>query len=137
MSSILLQPLDSRRSSASSMSSASWANNGGGHAGSTPGAGVSAASSAAAKRGRLLYAPLMLVDEGRGTKQVWGDRTQATSSLPAIATRPSGWYPGAPTLPVPTPQNRSYTNGRVPSQISQSLIEKGSADSLVESVSDG
>uniref|UniRef100_A0A673XYX7 Voltage-dependent L-type calcium channel subunit alpha n=1 Tax=Salmo trutta TaxID=8032 RepID=A0A673XYX7_SALTR len=64
---------------------------------STPGAGVSAAS---AKRGRLLYAPLMLVDEGRGTKQVWGDRTQATSSLPAIATRPSGWYPGAPTLPI-------------------------------------
>uniref|UniRef100_A0A8C7PVX3 Voltage-dependent calcium channel alpha-1 subunit IQ domain-containing protein n=1 Tax=Oncorhynchus mykiss TaxID=8022 RepID=A0A8C7PVX3_ONCMY len=98
--------LDSRRSSASSMSSASWANNGGGH------------------RGRLLYAPLMLVDEARGTKQVWGDRTQATSSLPAIATRPSGWYPG----------NRSYTNGRVPSQISQSLIEKGSADSLVESI---
>ncbi|XP_071203997.1 voltage-dependent L-type calcium channel subunit alpha-1D-like [Salvelinus alpinus] len=126
--------LDSRRSSASSMSSASWANNGGGHAGLTPGAGVSAASAAAAKRGRLLYAPLMLVDEARGTKQVWGDRTQATSSLPAIATRPSGWYPGAPTLPVPTPQNRSYTNGRVPSQISQSLIEKGSADSLVESI---
>uniref|UniRef100_A0A4W5NQA3 Voltage-dependent L-type calcium channel subunit alpha n=1 Tax=Hucho hucho TaxID=62062 RepID=A0A4W5NQA3_9TELE len=81
-------------------------------AGSMPGAGVSAASSAAAKRGRLLYAPLMLVDEARGTKQVWGDRTQATSSLP----------------------NRSYTNGRVPSQISQSLIEKGSADSLVESI---
>ncbi|CAB1336502.1 unnamed protein product, partial [Coregonus sp. 'balchen'] len=126
--------LDSRRSSVSSMSSASWANNGGGPAGSTPGAGVSAASSAAAKRGRLLYAPLMLVDEARGTQQVWGDRTQATSSLPAIATRPSGWYPGAPTLPVPTPQNRSYTNGRVPSQISQSLIEKGSADSLVESI---
>uniref|UniRef100_A0A8C8D4T0 Voltage-dependent L-type calcium channel subunit alpha n=1 Tax=Oncorhynchus tshawytscha TaxID=74940 RepID=A0A8C8D4T0_ONCTS len=65
------------------------------HAGSMPGAGVSAASSAAAKRGRLLYAPLMLVDEARGT---------------------------------------NYTNGRVPSQISQSLIEKGSADSLVESI---
>uniref|UniRef100_A0A4W5KKZ2 Voltage-dependent calcium channel alpha-1 subunit IQ domain-containing protein n=1 Tax=Hucho hucho TaxID=62062 RepID=A0A4W5KKZ2_9TELE len=126
--------LDSRRSSVSSMSSASWANNGGGPAGSMPGAGVSATSAAAAKRGRLLYAPLMLVDEAGGTQQLWGDRTQATSSLPAVATRPSGWYPGAPTLPMPTPQNRSYTNGRVPSQISQRLIEKGSANSLVESI---
>uniref|UniRef100_A0AAZ3R2C7 Voltage-dependent calcium channel alpha-1 subunit IQ domain-containing protein n=1 Tax=Oncorhynchus tshawytscha TaxID=74940 RepID=A0AAZ3R2C7_ONCTS len=116
--------LDSRRSSVSSISSASWANNGGGPAGSMPGAGVSATSAAAAKRGRLLYAPLMLVDEAGGTQQLWGDRTQATSSLPAIATRPSGWYPG----------NRSYTNGRVPSQISQRLIEKGSANSLVESI---
>ncbi|KAK6308232.1 hypothetical protein J4Q44_G00215030 [Coregonus suidteri] len=126
--------LDSRRNSVSSTSSASWANNGGGPAGSMPGAGVSAASSAAAKRGRLLYAPLMLVDEAGGTQQLWGDRTQTTSSLPAVATRPSGWYPGAPTLPMPTPQNRSYTNGRVPSQISQRLIEKGSANSLVESI---
>nr|XP_046200171.1 voltage-dependent L-type calcium channel subunit alpha-1D-like isoform X2 [Oncorhynchus gorbuscha] len=126
--------LDSRRSSVSSISSASWANNGGGPTGSMPGAGVSATSAAAAKRGRLLYAPLMLVDEAGGTQQLWGDRTQATSSLPAIATRPSGWYPGAPTLPMHTPQNRSYTNGRVPSQISQRLIEKGSANSLVESI---
>ncbi|CDQ69155.1 unnamed protein product [Oncorhynchus mykiss] len=83
-------------------------------AGSMPGAGVSA-TSAAAKRGRLLYAPLMLVDEAGGTQQL-------------------GWYPGAPTLPMHTPQNRSYTNGRVPSQISQRLIEKGSANSLVESI---
>uniref|UniRef100_A0A8C7PZT9 Voltage-dependent L-type calcium channel subunit alpha n=1 Tax=Oncorhynchus mykiss TaxID=8022 RepID=A0A8C7PZT9_ONCMY len=59
-----------------------------GPAGSMPGAGVSA-TSAAAKRGRLLYAPLMLVDEAGGTQQL------------------------------------SYINGRVPSQISQRLIEKG------------
>ncbi|KAL1020984.1 hypothetical protein UPYG_G00007260 [Umbra pygmaea] len=117
---------DSRRSSVSSMSSASWANNG-----VAPGAGVSAASSTAAKRGRLLYAPIMLVDESGATQQVWGDRAQAPTSLPSAATRPSGWYPGAQTLPVPSPQNRSYTDGRVPSQ---SLIEKGSADSLVESI---
>uniref|UniRef100_A0A8C7DML8 Voltage-dependent L-type calcium channel subunit alpha n=1 Tax=Oncorhynchus kisutch TaxID=8019 RepID=A0A8C7DML8_ONCKI len=39
-------------------------------AGSMPGAGVSATSAAAAKRGRLLYAPLMLVDEAGGTQQL-------------------------------------------------------------------
>uniref|UniRef100_A0A3P9AL89 Voltage-dependent L-type calcium channel subunit alpha n=1 Tax=Esox lucius TaxID=8010 RepID=A0A3P9AL89_ESOLU len=77
-------------------------------------------------RGRLLYAPIMLVDETGGTQQMWGDRAHASSSLPAVTTKPSGWYPGAPTLPGPTHPNRSYTNGRVPSQISQSLIEKGS-----------
>uniref|UniRef100_A0A8C7E026 Voltage-dependent L-type calcium channel subunit alpha n=1 Tax=Oncorhynchus kisutch TaxID=8019 RepID=A0A8C7E026_ONCKI len=73
-------------------------------AGSMPGAGVSATSAAAAKRGRLLYAPLMLVDEAGGTQQLWGDRTQATSSLPAIATRPSGWYPGCFTTLLTLPQ---------------------------------
>ncbi|KAJ8016796.1 hypothetical protein DPEC_G00011080 [Dallia pectoralis] len=126
--------VDSRRSSVSSLSSASWANNGGGPVGMMPGADGSAASSAAAKRGRLLYAPIMLVDEAGGTQQMWGDRLQASSSLPAVGNRPGGWYPGAPTLPGPSHQNRSYTNGRMPSQISQSLIEKGSADSLVESI---
>uniref|UniRef100_A0A8C2KZY5 Voltage-dependent L-type calcium channel subunit alpha n=1 Tax=Cyprinus carpio TaxID=7962 RepID=A0A8C2KZY5_CYPCA len=61
-------------------SSASWANN-------------------QARRGRLLYAPLILVNEVGGTQQP-----------------------------------RAYTTLRVPSQHSPGYIEKGSADSLVESI---
>uniref|UniRef100_A0A6Q2XG08 Voltage-dependent L-type calcium channel subunit alpha n=1 Tax=Esox lucius TaxID=8010 RepID=A0A6Q2XG08_ESOLU len=55
-----------------------------GPAGLMPGADTTAASSTAAKRGRLLYAPIMLVDETGGTQQMWGDRAHASSSLPAI-----------------------------------------------------
>uniref|UniRef100_A0A8C1PNI5 Voltage-dependent L-type calcium channel subunit alpha n=1 Tax=Cyprinus carpio TaxID=7962 RepID=A0A8C1PNI5_CYPCA len=69
-------------------SSASWANN-------------------QARRGRLLYAPLILVNEVGGTQAMWGDTN------------------GSP---------RAYTTLRVPSQHSPGYIEKGSADSLVESI---
>ncbi|KPP78631.1 voltage-dependent L-type calcium channel subunit alpha-1F-like [Scleropages formosus] len=102
-------------SSVSSMgSSSSWAN-------------------AAPRRGRLLYAPLILVqDEGQKTTSVsmWGDEGTGSASLPASA-RP-GWYTDTPEN---QPNSRAYASLRVPSQInSQYLDKKGSADSLVESV---
>ncbi|XP_058641923.1 voltage-dependent L-type calcium channel subunit alpha-1D [Onychostoma macrolepis] len=102
---------DSRRSSISSVvSSASWANN-------------------QAKRGRLLYAPLILVNEVGGTQAMWGD-TNGSASLPASA-RP-GWI-GSGMAGV-AQQPRAYTTLRVPSQNSPGYMEKGSADSLVESI---
>ncbi|XP_073675197.1 voltage-dependent L-type calcium channel subunit alpha-1D [Garra rufa] len=102
---------DSRRSSISSeVSSASWANN-------------------QARRGRLLYAPLILVNEVGGTQAMWGD-TNGSASLPAAA-RP-GWI-GSGMAGV-TQQPRAYTTLRVPSQNSPAYLEKGSADSLVESI---
>ncbi|XP_050972856.1 voltage-dependent L-type calcium channel subunit alpha-1F [Labeo rohita] len=102
---------DSRRSSISSgVSSASWANN-------------------QARRGRLLYAPLILVNEVGGTQAMWGD-TNGSASLPASA-RP-GWI-GSGMAGV-AQQPRAYTTLRVPSQNSPGYIEKGSADSLVESI---
>lgn len=70
----------------------------------------------------MLYTPMILVDEASGSSQpLWSD---ATASLPA-GTRP-GWYPGA--------QSRTFTSVRVPAA-SQGFVNKGSADSLVESVS--
>ncbi|XP_067250084.1 voltage-dependent L-type calcium channel subunit alpha-1D [Chanodichthys erythropterus] len=102
---------DSRRSSISSgVSSASWVNN-------------------QARRGRLLYAPLILVNEVGGTEAMWGD-TNGSASLPASA-RPR-WI-GSGMAGV-AQQPRAYTTLRVPSQHSPGYIEKGSADSLVESI---
>nr|XP_021334158.1 voltage-dependent L-type calcium channel subunit alpha-1D [Danio rerio] len=102
---------DSRRSSISSgISSASWANN-------------------QARRGRLLYAPLILVNEVGGTQAMWSD-TNGSTTLPASA-RP-GWL-GSAMAGVPQ-QPRAYTTLRVPSQNSPGYIERGSADSLVESI---
>uniref|UniRef100_A0A8C2Q8Z1 Voltage-dependent L-type calcium channel subunit alpha n=1 Tax=Cyprinus carpio TaxID=7962 RepID=A0A8C2Q8Z1_CYPCA len=94
----------------SGVSSASWANN-------------------QARRGRLLYAPLILVNEVGGTQAMWGD-TNGSASLPASA-RP-GWI-GSGMADV-AQQPRAYTTLRVPSQHSPGYIEKGSADSLVESI---
>ncbi|XP_028849532.1 voltage-dependent L-type calcium channel subunit alpha-1D [Denticeps clupeoides] len=105
---------DSRRSSISSGSSASWANNN------------------SSRRGRLLYAPLILVDEVGGQQAVWDDRA-GTASLPAAA-RP-GWHAGAEGSGLAPPtQSRAYTSLRLPSQASSSYVQKGSADSLVESI---
>lgn len=102
---------DSRRSSISSaVSSASWVNN-------------------QARRGRLLYAPLILVNEMGGTQAMWGD-ANGSASLPASA-RP-GWIGSGMAGVVQQP--RAYTTLRVPSQHSPGYIERGSADSLVESV---
>ncbi|XP_072538443.1 voltage-dependent L-type calcium channel subunit alpha-1D [Salminus brasiliensis] len=102
---------DSRRSSISSAaSSASWANS-------------------QAKKGRLLYAPLILMDEVGGTQPMWG-ATDGSSSLPASAR--VGWNAGQ-GVPV-SQQQRAYTTLRVPSQHSPGYVEKGSADSLVESI---
>lgn len=110
--------LDSRPSSVSSMSSASWANTAA--AGNTPGPGLIAPS---ARRGKLIYTPMILVDEASGTSQpLWSD---GSASLPA-GSRPS-WLPG---------QTRTYTSMRAPTA-GQGFLNKGSADSLVESVSNG
>nr|XP_046253236.1 voltage-dependent L-type calcium channel subunit alpha-1D [Scatophagus argus] len=107
--------LDSRPSSVSSMSSASWANTGA--AGTTPVPGIINPSG---RRGKLIYTPMILVDEASGTSQpLWSD---GSASLPA-GSRP-GWYPG---------QTRTFTSMRVP-PVNQGFVNKGSADSLVESI---
>uniref|UniRef100_A0A671RDS1 Voltage-dependent L-type calcium channel subunit alpha n=1 Tax=Sinocyclocheilus anshuiensis TaxID=1608454 RepID=A0A671RDS1_9TELE len=80
-------------------------------------------------RGRLLYAPLILVNEVGGTQAMWGD-TNGSTSLPASA-RP-GWIGSGMASVAQQPQ--VYTTLRVPSQHSPGYIEKGSADSLVESI---
>ncbi|XP_028309456.1 voltage-dependent L-type calcium channel subunit alpha-1D [Gouania willdenowi] len=108
--------LDSRPSSVSSMSSASWMNTTG--AGHTPLPGIIAPS---ARRGKLLYTPMILVDEATGTSQpMWSD---GSASLPA-GRRP-GWQPS---------QTRTFTSIRVPQNTNHSFLEKGSADCLVESI---
>ncbi|XP_028849837.1 calcium channel, voltage-dependent, L type, alpha 1F subunit isoform X2 [Denticeps clupeoides] len=108
---------DSRRSSSRSStgSSASWANSG-------------------PRRGRLLYAPLILVEEeGAGVGGVWGDK-KATAGNAAEPGRPAGWYAGPSGGGAPQPY-RAYTTLRVPTQLSPHYSEKrGSADSLVEAV---
>ncbi|XP_044207690.1 voltage-dependent L-type calcium channel subunit alpha-1D [Thunnus albacares] len=107
--------LDSRPSSVSSMSSASWANTTA--AGTTPVPGIITPS---ARRGKLIYTPMILVDEATGTSQpLWND---GSASLP-VGSRP-GWYPG---------QTRTFTSMRVP-PVNQGFVDKGSADSLVESI---
>lgn len=108
--------LDSRRSSVSSLSSASWANTAA--AGATPVPRIIAPSP---HKGKLIYTPMILVDEVTGNSQpLWSD---GSASLPA-GSRP-GWYPG---------QTRTFTSMRMP-PVNQSFVDKGSADSLVESVS--
>uniref|UniRef100_A0A3Q3NP68 Voltage-dependent L-type calcium channel subunit alpha n=1 Tax=Mastacembelus armatus TaxID=205130 RepID=A0A3Q3NP68_9TELE len=77
-----------------------------GNTGTTPVPGIIAPS---AHRGKLIYTPMILVDE-------------VTASLPA-GSRP-GWYPG---------QKRTFTSVRMPLG-NQSFVDKGSADSLVESI---
>uniref|UniRef100_A0A8C7ZCS8 Voltage-dependent L-type calcium channel subunit alpha n=1 Tax=Oryzias sinensis TaxID=183150 RepID=A0A8C7ZCS8_9TELE len=108
--------LDSRPSSVSSMSTASWANTAA--AGTTPVPGLIAPSG---RRGKLIYTPMILVDESSGTSQpLWSD---GSASLPA--GRRSAWYPG---------QTRTFTSVRMPPPVNPSFVEKGSADSLVESI---
>uniref|UniRef100_A0A4W6E1K1 Voltage-dependent L-type calcium channel subunit alpha n=1 Tax=Lates calcarifer TaxID=8187 RepID=A0A4W6E1K1_LATCA len=101
--------------SVSSMSSASWANNTA--AGTTPVPGIIAPSG---RRGKLIYTPMILVDDATSTSQpLWSD---SSASLPA-GSRP-GWYPG---------QTRTFTSMRMP-PVNQGYVDKGSADSLVESI---
>ncbi|MEQ2274996.1 hypothetical protein XENORESO_017874, partial [Xenotaenia resolanae] len=108
--------LDSRPSSVSSMSSTSWANTAA--AGATPLPGIIAPSG---RRGKLIYTPMILVDQESGASQpLWSD---GSASLPA-GKRP-GWYPG---------QTRTFTSMRMQPSVNQGLIDKGSADSLVESI---
>ncbi|XP_030639910.1 calcium channel, voltage-dependent, L type, alpha 1F subunit [Chanos chanos] len=106
---------DSRRSSSRSStgSTASWANSG-------------------PRRGRLLYAPLILVEEEAANNAMWADKKAATAAASAPG-RP-GWYSG-PAGGVGAQPYRAYTTLRVPTQLSPHYSEKrGSADSLVEAV---
>ncbi|XP_037540726.1 voltage-dependent L-type calcium channel subunit alpha-1D [Nematolebias whitei] len=108
--------LDSRPSSVSSMSSASWANTA--TAGATPLPKIGAPTG---RRGKLIYTPMILVDQESGTSQpLWCD---GSASLP-MGQRPD-WYPG---------QTRTFTSVRMPPSGKQSFMDKGSADNLVESI---
>ena len=119
--------LDSRRSSVSSLASSSWANN------TTAGTTAPSISGGSGRRGRLLYTPMIVVDGAESSQQaMWADGSSNMPSLPSSA-RP-GWYPGAQAGTGPPSQARTYTSVRMPAS-SQSFVEKGSADSLVESVS--
>ncbi|XP_035863982.1 calcium channel, voltage-dependent, L type, alpha 1F subunit [Sander lucioperca] len=117
---------ESRHSSgrSSAASSASWAN-------------------PCPRRGRLLYAPLILVEEegsppwggggggggGEGKKGGVGRGVNVTGAAPRAA-----WYGGPAGTSAPPPY-RAYTTLRVPSQLGAELTDKrGSADSLVEAV---
>ncbi|KAM3618143.1 uncharacterized protein V6R79_016208 [Siganus canaliculatus] len=110
--------LSSGRSSAAS--SASWAN-------------------PCPRRGRLLYAPLILVEEegsppwgGEGADGKKGGAGRGVS-VTGAAPRPA-WY-GGPAGTAAPPPYRAYTTLRVPAQLGAQLTEKrGSADSLVEAV---
>lgn len=80
--------------------------------------------------GRLLYGPLILLDEAGGTQTIWSD-TNGNTSLPAPA-RP-GWHTNQGVSL--SQRQQAYATLRVPSQQGPGYVEKGSADSLVESVS--
>ncbi|KAJ8017280.1 hypothetical protein DPEC_G00016200 [Dallia pectoralis] len=95
------------------------------------------------RRGRLLYAPLILVEEeaaggGGGVGPgIWGTK-RGGANVTAATPRPgpAGWYTGPPG-PSGGPQApyRAYTTLRVPTQLSPHYSDKrGSADSLVEAV---
>ncbi|XP_072571307.1 voltage-dependent L-type calcium channel subunit alpha-1D-like isoform X2 [Paramormyrops kingsleyae] len=85
-------------------------------------------ASTSPRHGRLLYTPLILVEEeGQGAPGLatWADEVTGSASLPA-ATRVPGWF---------TDGNRTLSSLGVPSQFGSPYLEKrGSADSLVESV---
>ncbi|XP_041093072.1 voltage-dependent L-type calcium channel subunit alpha-1D-like [Polyodon spathula] len=111
---------DSRRSSSHSSvcSSHSWA---------TPGP----------SRGRLFYAPLILVEEGGGTALWVGEGKKpggGSSSLPPSARSPA-WYTSTGGAGSVSHPYTAYTSLRVPTHLQQSDRDKrGSADSLVEAV---
>ncbi|XP_067408530.1 voltage-dependent L-type calcium channel subunit alpha-1F [Emydura macquarii macquarii] len=76
------------------------------------------------QRGRLLYAPLLLVEEGGLTVQGWGEKNSSRSLPPPSRAR---WGAPEPDLPWPP-----YAHLRVPGPGYRD--KRGSADSLVEAV---
>uniref|UniRef100_A0A8C2F3G8 Voltage-dependent L-type calcium channel subunit alpha n=1 Tax=Cyprinus carpio TaxID=7962 RepID=A0A8C2F3G8_CYPCA len=89
------------------------------------------------RRGHLLYAPLILVEEegaGEASVGIW-DKKASAVGVPASVRHPGmGWYSG-PTTGGGGQPYRAYTTLRVPTQLSPQYSEKrGSADSLVEAV---
>ncbi|XP_074927402.1 voltage-dependent L-type calcium channel subunit alpha-1F [Chelonoidis abingdonii] len=99
-------------------SAASW------HSTSRPPGDSSQAWAAPPKRGRLLYAPLLLVEEGELTVRGWGEKSSSWSLPPRSRTR---WGAHESDLPWPP-----YTHLHMPSPSYHN--QRGSADSLVEAV---
>ncbi|KAM9112934.1 LOW QUALITY PROTEIN: voltage-dependent L-type calcium channel subunit alpha-1F [Pangshura tecta] len=99
-------------------SAASW------HSTSRPPGDSSQAWAAPPKRGRLLYAPLLLVEEGGLTVRGWGEKSSSRSLPPPSRAR---WGAHEPDLPWPP-----YAHLHVPSPSYHD--QRGSADSLVEAV---
>uniref|UniRef100_A0A8C0HER8 Voltage-dependent L-type calcium channel subunit alpha n=1 Tax=Chelonoidis abingdonii TaxID=106734 RepID=A0A8C0HER8_CHEAB len=97
---------------------ASW------HSTSRPPGDSSQAWAAPPKRGRLLYAPLLLVEEGELTVRGWGEKSSSWSLPPRSRTR---WGAHESDLPWPP-----YTHLHMPSPSYHN--QRGSADSLVEAV---
>ncbi|XP_047221631.1 calcium channel, voltage-dependent, L type, alpha 1F subunit isoform X2 [Girardinichthys multiradiatus] len=86
------------------------------------------------RRGRLLYAPLILVEE-EGSPP-WGGGLVGEGKNGGAGGAADGppWYSG-PTGTSAPPPYRAYTTLRVPTQLGAPFAEKrGSADSLVEAV---
>ncbi|MGH0140173.1 UNVERIFIED_CONTAM: hypothetical protein FKN15_070500 [Acipenser sinensis] len=88
-------------------------------------------------RGRLFYAPLILVEEGGGSA-LWGGEGKklggGSSSLPASSRSPA-WYTSAGGAGSSSQPYTAYTSLRIPTHLQQSYRDKrGSADSLVEAV---
>ncbi|CAJ1085661.1 calcium channel%2C voltage-dependent, L type, alpha 1F subunit [Xyrichtys novacula] len=105
--------------------------------GPSPAASSASWANPCPRRGRLLYAPLILVEEEGSPPWGGGEMKKGGAgrgvSVTGAAPRPA-WYgsPGGTSAPPPY---RAYTTLRVPSQLSTQLTEKrGSADSLVEAV---
>uniref|UniRef100_A0AAV2LXQ9 Voltage-dependent L-type calcium channel subunit alpha n=1 Tax=Knipowitschia caucasica TaxID=637954 RepID=A0AAV2LXQ9_KNICA len=88
------------------------------------------------RRGRLLYAPLILVEE---QEERWERGLDGTTELKPPGVSVTGaapsqtWYGGPGGTSAPPPY-RAYTTLRVPSQLSHFSEKRGSADSLVEAV---
>ncbi|XP_065427316.1 voltage-dependent L-type calcium channel subunit alpha-1F [Chrysemys picta bellii] len=90
----------------------------------TPPGDSSQAWAAPPRRGRLLYAPLLLVEEGGLTVRGWGEKSSSRSLPPPSRAR---WGAPEPDLPWPP-----YAHLHVPSPGYHD--QRGSADSLVEAV---
>ncbi|KAJ8411970.1 hypothetical protein AAFF_G00142370 [Aldrovandia affinis] len=110
---------DSHRGSITSLtsSSTSWAN-----------------SNSSPQRGRLLYAPLILVEKESpvvARTGSWDDGNTASASLPAAARQ--DWFTAGGAGGA-QPYNQTYASLRPPAQLPHQYVDKGSADSLVESV---
>ncbi|KAM7134266.1 LOW QUALITY PROTEIN: voltage-dependent L-type calcium channel subunit alpha-1D-like [Macrochelys suwanniensis] len=94
------------------------------HSTSRPPGDSSQAWAAPPKRGRLLYAPLLLVEEGGLTVRGWGEKSSSRSLPPLSRAR---WGAHEPDLPWPP-----YAHLHVPAPGYHD--QRGSADSLVEAV---
>ncbi|XP_056157707.1 calcium channel, voltage-dependent, L type, alpha 1F subunit, partial [Lampris incognitus] len=91
------------------------------------------------RRGRLLYAPLILVEEEGSAPWARVESKKGGVGGGGVgvtgATSRPGWYGGPAGTSGQAPPYRAYTTLRVPSQLGPHYSQKrGSADSLVEAV---